>query len=86
VKKNLFIIIATIIIAGLNVWLFIISQTIDIQLAYVAFVVVWIDLAVSWFINKKQPALSYMFFATALIVEALLAVNYFWIQKAGRYL
>jgi hypothetical protein len=85
-KKNLYIIIATAVIAGLNVWLFIISQSLDIQLSYVAFVIVWIDLVVSWLINKRQPSLSYMFFSTALIVEALLAVNYFWIQKSGRYL
>lgn len=85
-KNNLFIIIATAVIAGLNVWLFIISQSLDIQLAYVAFVIVWIDLVVAWLINKKQPSLSYMFFATAIIVEALLAINYFWIQKSGRFL
>lgn len=85
-KKNLLQIIMTIVIAGLNVWLFIISQSVDAQLAYVAFVIVWIDLVVAWLIKKRQPSLSYMFMSTAIIINVLIAVNCFWIQKGGRFL
>ena len=83
-KKIIFPIVATLVIGGLNIWTFLLTNQTDLQFAWVSVAIVWIDLVIAWLINKKQPSISYMFFATGIIIDILLLVNYFWIQNPNR--
>jgi hypothetical protein len=82
-KKTHYYIIATIILAGLNVWAWNLNLKIDYQLAWIAFLLVFIDLAIGWFVYTKSEANLYLFFTSALIIELLLIINSLWIQRVA---
>jgi len=78
--------ISTAIIIGLNIFSFLITRGIDYQLAWIAFLLVWVDLALAWLINSKAQAIMYFFYTTAFIIEVLLIINYYWVQGLGKVL
>lgn len=83
-KKIYYYIIASVVLAGINIWVWQITTRIDYQLAWIAFLLVWIDIALSWIVYKKAVTITYFFLSCALIIEILLIVNYYWIQGLGK--
>ena len=83
-KTIYYYLIATVVLAGLNIWVWTFTNAIDYQLAWIAFLLIWVNLALAWFIHTKSQALMYFFFSTSLVIEVLLIVNYFWIQQLGK--
>ena len=85
-KKIIVLIIASVIIIGLNIWTWQLTQTNDLQLAWIAFSLVWVNLILSWITERRQTTITYLLLSTSLIIEAILLVNYFWMQKGSRFL
>lgn len=77
-KENLVLIIATVVIAAINVWLY--TKNDGLQVGFIAFVLVWFDLVLSWITFRRQQAIGYIYLSAGLIIEILLAVNIFWIS------
>jgi hypothetical protein len=86
VKKIIVLIIASLVIAAVNIWMWQLTEVNDLQLAWVAFGLVWLNLILSWITERRQPSIAYFCLSTSLIIEIILAINYFWIQKGGRFL
>ncbi|MCX6809347.1 MAG: hypothetical protein NTZ65_01160 [Candidatus Berkelbacteria bacterium] len=85
-KKLIILIVVSLVLAGLNVWSWNLTQKNDLQLAWVAFGLVWLNIVFGWVTNHRQPTLSYIFFSTGLIINALVLINYFWILQRGNLL
>jgi hypothetical protein len=86
VKKIIVLIIASLVIAAVNMWVWQLTEMNDLQLAWVAFGLVWLNLILSWITERRQPTIAYFCLSTSLIIEAILIVNYFWMQKGSRFL
>ena len=86
--KNNFIyfVIASVVIAGLNILGWNLTLEKDIQLAWVGLVLVFLNLALSWLVRRRNPHIAYIFLSSAFMIELLLFANYFWIQREGRAL
>jgi len=85
-KKIIVLIVASLVIAAINFWTWQLTEKIDLQLAWVAFSLVWVNLILSWITERRQRAISYLLLSSSLIIEAILLVNYFWMQKGSRFL
>jgi len=83
-KKIYYFILATIVLVGLNIWVWGFTLQLDYQLGWIAFLLVFLNIAIAWLLYNKSEALMYFFFVCSLIIEILLIVNYFWIQQLGK--
>jgi|GEM_PF-2728187 len=86
IKKFIVLIIVSLVIVAVNIWMWQLTEVNDLQLAWVTFGLVWLNLILSWVTERRQPNIAYFCLSTSLIIEAILVVNYFWIQKGGRFL
>lgn len=82
-KKIHYYIIATLVLIGLNIWAWSLNLKLDYQLAWIAFLLVFVDLAIGWLVYAKSEAILYLFFTSAFVIEVLLIINYFWIQRVA---
>ena len=80
-RKYSDLIISTVVLAVANVLIWLRAQQTDLQLAWVAFILVWVDLVFSWLIMRSQRKISYIFIATAAVVEVLVTVYIFWVLQ-----
>lgn len=85
-KRIIVLIIVSLVIAAINIWMWQLTEKNDLQLAWVAFGLVWLNLILSWITERRQPTIAYLCLSTSLIIEAILMVNYFWMQKGSRFL
>ncbi|MFH1767386.1 MAG: hypothetical protein ABH826_04875 [Patescibacteria group bacterium] len=82
-KKILtFLIINAILVAG-NIYAWLLTLKVDYQLAWVAFVIVLVNIILSLLVLSRQKTIMYFFATSSLIIELLLIINYFWIQGRG---
>lgn len=82
-KKILYLLIANVVLVGGNVFSWYISLKLDYQLAWIAFILVFINLVLSWLVYPKQKTIMYFFLSSSLIIELLLIINFYWIQRRG---
>jgi len=82
-KKILtFLIINAVLVAG-NIYAWLLTLKVDYQLAWVAFVIVLVNIILSLLVLSRQKTIMYFFATSSLIIELLLIINYFWIQGRG---
>jgi hypothetical protein len=86
IKKNLVFILVSVVCAGLNLYGWQITLKLDTQLAWVALVLVFLNLLLSWLVWRRNKYISILFMGSSFIIEALIFINFFWMQKVGRTL
>jgi len=83
-KKNILFIVVSVVCAGLNLYGWQITLKLDTQLAWVALILVFLNIILSWLMWRRNRHLAYIFIAASLLVELLIFINYFYLQKIGR--
>lgn len=83
-KTIYYYLIASVVLGGVNIWSWTITNRIDYQLGWIAFLLVWINLVLAWILYSKSQAIMYFFLTSSLVIEVLLIINYFWIQQLGK--
>ena len=83
-KNNTIFIVSSIILAGLNLYGWQITLKLDTQLAWVALVLVFVNLILSWLMWRRNRYIAVLFITASFLIEVLILVNYFWIQIVGR--
>jgi len=77
-KKIVMTIVATVLIAFVNILLLVLGSR-DSQFVWVAFMLVWANLLLGWLTQVRQPNITYMFFSVAIVIEAIIIINTYWI-------
>jgi len=84
IKRNLIFIIVSIITAGLNLYGWQITLKLDTQLAWIALILVFVDLVLAWLMWRRNKYIALLFIGTGLLLELLIFVNYYYLQTTGR--
>ena len=82
-NKVMSIVVATVVLAGANLGVWYLANSTDPQIAWVCFVLVWLNLILGWLTLRRQPLLTALFFSAGAILELILIVNKFWISTRG---
>jgi len=80
-KKYLPLIISTVVLAAGNILIWTKTSQTNLQIAPVSFALVWVDLVFSWVVAKSQRPISYLFVATAVLIELLTVTYIFWVLR-----
>ncbi len=83
-NKNLFFVILTAVCAGLNLYGWQITLKMDVQLAWIALILVFLNLLLAWLTWRKNKYIAVLFVGSSFIIELLIFINFFWVQKIGR--
>lgn len=86
IKNNLAFIIASVVCAALNLYGWQITIKLDTQLAWIALALVFVNLALSWMMWRRNRYIALLFIGASFLVEALIFINYFYLQMPGRTL
>lgn len=70
----------TAILVGGNIVLWLVGKKSGEQLYWVAFMLVWFNLALSWLTRNNHKPIYYLFLATSFIIEILILINIYWIS------
>jgi len=79
-KKLIIDIGVSAVLAAVNILLWYIGQKSGEQIYWIAFVLVWFNIALAWLTRVRQKPISYIFLSTSLIVEILVLINIYWIS------
>jgi hypothetical protein len=86
IKKNLIFILVSVACAGLNLYGWQITLKLDTQLAWIALILIFLNLLLAWLTWRRNRYITVLFVASSFIIEILIFVNFFWMQKIGRTL
>jgi hypothetical protein len=76
--------IASIFLALANFAIYFFNRDSSDQIIWICFVLVWLDLVLSWLTYRRLENIAYLFLATALLLELLTVVDIYWVSS--RYL
>lgn len=82
-KKLLYLVIVNLVLIAGNIFSWYVSLKLDYQLAWIAFVVIFLNIILSWVVRPRQKTIMYFFLSSSFIIELLLIINYYWIQRKG---
>lgn len=83
-KKNFILITTSALLAVLNLFSWQLTLKIDIQLAWVALILVFVNLTLAWLVQRRNVYVALIFIGSSFLIEFLLLINYFWIYKLGK--
>lgn len=79
-KKNLVLIVATLIVVVANIIIWYFFRNEEFQIYWIGFILVWFNLLLCWLTNLRQPYLANLFLSTSIIIEIMLLANNFWVS------
>lgn len=84
IKKSLVFIVVSVACAGLNLYGWQITLKLDVQLAWIALILVFVNLILAWLMWRRNKYIALLFIGTGLLIELLIFVNYYYLQTSGR--
>jgi hypothetical protein len=79
-KKYLVIIVLSLAIIAGNVICWYLARDLDTQMGWIAFILVWLNLALSWLTYRRTAVISYFFISVSIILEIFVLLNIFWVS------
>jgi len=80
-KKNILFYLSIFFWPRVNVVAFIFSRNTDfVQMAWIAFVLVWLNIFVGVFAHQKQPQIYILYYFASLLILSLSLLNIFWLS------